>query len=204
MLTFGTTMRITSAIGYSELRDSIAMDWSKYFLKAFPHDRFLFIPNIQNKAIDYFKNWDINVLVLSGGDDFGIYYERDNTEISLLNYALKNEIPVIAICRGMQLVHHFFGGKIVKGINEFITTHKSSKHKISIENKIKEVNSFHTNYIKEDTLNEKFIVFARCMQDNTIEGFRNDQILAMMWHPERDLKVSVWNKLLIKTFLNDE
>ena len=197
-------MRVTNDSGYNEPRDTIALDWSKYFLKAFPQDRFLFIPNIQDKAIDYIKKWDINVLVLSGGDDLGIYYERDKTEVSLLNYALKNGIPVIAICRGMQLVHNFFGGKIENGINEFITNHRSSKHSITIENKIREVNSFHTNYIKEDTLNEKFIVFARCMQDNTIEGFRNDQILAMMWHPERDLKVSLWNKLLIKNFLNHE
>ena len=50
---------------------------------------------------------------------------------------------------------------------------------------------------------KNFKIWARCPHDNSIEGIINDKILAMMWHPERDKKISIWNKQLIEKFLQD-
>ena len=58
-------MRVTNAEGYNEPRDSIARDWSNYFIKAFPESKFLFIPNIGIEAVNFIKKWDINVLVIT-------------------------------------------------------------------------------------------------------------------------------------------
>jgi N5-(cytidine 5'-diphosphoramidyl)-L-glutamine hydrolase len=201
---FGITMRITNATGYDEPRDTIAMDWSNYMLNSFPEDQFIFIPNLEDSVIDYINNLGINALILSGGDDLGVFQTRDKTEFLLLEYALKMEIPVIAICRGLQLVHTYFGGILKRGSEGFVKEHRSTMHLVDIENSIKEVNSYHTNYIDEESVNEGFEIFARCELDNSIEGLRNNRILGMMWHPERDPEVSTWNKLLIKDFLNNE
>ena len=43
-------------------------------------------------------------LVLTGGEDIGKNKNRDQTEVNLLNWALKNSLPILGICRGMQLI----------------------------------------------------------------------------------------------------
>ena len=43
-------------------------------------------------------------IVLSGGNDVGSCRSRDFTENSLLDYAEHNLVPVMGICRGMQVI----------------------------------------------------------------------------------------------------
>lgn len=198
---FGITMRITNAPDYDEPRNTIAMDWSDYMLNAFPDSQFMFVPNIETDAVDYIDRWGINVLVLSGGDDPGVFPTRDKTEHILLEYALKMKIPVIAVCRGLQLVHVYFGGKLETGDRKFIVRHKANSHLIDINNSFLEVNSYHSYKIDEESIHRNFDVYARCKSDNTIEGIKSDQILGMMWHPERDKGLNNWNKVLIDEFL---
>lgn len=204
MYRFGITMRITNAQDYVEERDTIAHDWSKYIYSLFPKSEFIYIPNIEDRVKDYIKKLKINVLILSGGDDIGITLKRDKTEFVLLEYALKKKIPVIAICRGLQLVHLYFNGKIGIGNREFLKEHNSTNHMVEIDGFIRDVNSYHSNYLIEESISEKFEIYARNVKDNSVEGLRNKNILAMMWHPERDGKILKWNKLLIKKFLNNE
>ena len=90
------------------------------------------------------------------------------------------------------------------GDNKFIEKHRATKHLINMDNHSIEVNSFHTYKIIEETVNKDFEIFARCKDDNSIEGMRNKQILGMMWHPERDESIANWNKLLIEKFITNE
>lgn len=202
-LRFGITMRITNADGYNEPRDTIAHDWSAYMSEVFSESKFLFIPNIGKKAVDFIGKWDINVLIISGGDDIGATPLRDVTETALLKSAIDCNMPVIAICRGLQLVHTYFGGKLINGDKTFIDRHRAVPHKIIIGNTSKEVNSYHTNLIEENSLTKEAKIIARCATDNTIEAFKIRNILALMWHPERDKIVSKWNKLLIEEFIKN-
>lgn len=198
---FGITMRVTNAEGYDEPRDSIARDWSNYFIKAFPESKFLFIPNIGIEAVDFIKKWDINVLVISGGDNIGETPQRDETEIELIKDTISRNIPIIAVCRGFQLIHKQYGGKLTEGNSDFIKKHRANKHNIIINNKSLEVNSYHVYKIDEKSIDKNFNIFARCVKDDSVEGFVNDDILAMMWHPERDEQISKWNKELIVNFI---
>ena len=197
-------MRITNDTSYNEPRDSISGDWSRYMLSAFPDSQFIFIPNIEEDVVHYLSKWNINVLILSGGDDLGIFPARDKTETLAFLYALKMRIPIIAVCRGLQLVHSYYGGKLKSGDNKFIEKHRVTKHLINMDNHSIEVNSYHTYKIIEETVNKDFEIFARCKDDNSIEGMRNKQILGIMWHPERDKSIANWNKLLIEKFIKDE
>ena len=204
MFRFGITSRITQAVEYLETRDSLAHDWGEFINREFPDDLWVSIPNIGKDAVIYFKSLSLNVLILSGGDSLGDTPKRDETEYALLEYALKNSIPIIAICRGMQLVHTYFGGKVIKGTEEFTTIHRAKMHEILTEREeMFMINSYHNNLILEDNLNDDFKVIARCAKDLTIEAFMNKSIIGLMWHPERAMVDSKWSTELIKNFLKN-
>ncbi|MEE8519376.1 MAG: gamma-glutamyl-gamma-aminobutyrate hydrolase family protein [Dehalococcoidia bacterium] len=42
------------------------------------------------------------------------YPERDEMELAMVRYAVERDMPVLAICRGMQLLNVAFGGKLVQ------------------------------------------------------------------------------------------
>jgi len=203
LLRFGITSRITESSDYFEIRDSLSQDWSNYFFENFPNDIWVTIPNQGSKSIEYFKSLKLNVLILSGGDNLGDTINRDETEVSLLKFALHNLIPVIGVCRGMQLIHVYYGGKIESGDSSFSKIHKSKNHIINYkENEQIIVNSYHTNKIVESTLSKEFTVLARCIEDNSIESFYNKNILSIMWHPERKIESFSWSTNLLKKFLS--
>jgi len=51
-------------------------------------------------------------LILSGGADLDPAAERDRGELALLTGALERDLPVLAICRGMQLLNVAKGGNL--------------------------------------------------------------------------------------------
>jgi len=194
-------MRVTSAQGYNELRDTIAQDWPKYMSYLFPHANYFFIPNIEESAIDYCKKKNINLLIISGGDNIGLFEKRDKTELILLEFMINSKLPVIGICRGMQLIHHYFGGIIKDGNKDFVKEHRATEHKVVIKKEIIIVNSYHNCRIKESTLHSNLSILARNINDNSIEAFIGENLLGIMWHPERDLQFSEYTKQLVTKFL---
>ena len=204
MFKFGITTRITEAIEYSEVRDSLAHDWGVFFKREFPNDIWVSIPNIGNDAVNYFKSLSLNVLILSGGDSLGKTPKRDETEFALLEYALENLIPIISVCRGMQLVHSYFGGKIIRGDEDFSSIHRAKTHEIITEREgIFLVNSYHNDLILEASLHDDLKIIARCKKDFTIEAFMNHRLIGLMWHPERAMVDSQWSIELLKNFLKN-
>ncbi len=201
MFRFGITTRETNANGYNEPRDALAQDWGNYMSNTFPSHNWLSIPNIGSKAVEYFTKWDLNVLILSGGDNLGKTENRDNTEFHLLKYAIENKIPIIGVCRGLQLIHSYFGGKIRIGEEQFIKEHRAHDHEILLNKQIYLSNSYHVNQIEEDTLNKEFKIIATCSKFNSIEAIERENILAMMWHPERKMNKKSWSNNLIFNFL---
>jgi putative glutamine amidotransferase len=153
-------------------------------------------------------------LILSGGADVdpAHYHEehqenlgplepdRDEWELALLAVARKKEIPVLAICRGMQLVNVAFGGTLRQhvDISEGVghpqwdvdgheTTHSVSVVSGTLAATLYEgeigVNSLHHQVV--ETIGENLIVSAKS-PDGVVEGFetRDGSLLAVQWHPE--------------------
>jgi N5-(cytidine 5'-diphosphoramidyl)-L-glutamine hydrolase len=197
----GISTRVTETRGYSEKRDSIAQDWIKYMIDQYPEYQWIIIPNLGMRTENYIEQWKLNAFILTGGDSIGIYPERDQSESQILKYSIKNNIPVIGICRGMQLMHHYRKGKLKEGDLNFRQIHRAKNHQIVLTGKKAITNSYHDLFIDENTLSKEFNVFARCADDDSIEGIISNSLLGMMWHPERDKEYSNWNTKLIKNFI---
>lgn len=204
----GISLRVVDALNYVEKRDALSHDWPKLFdeLELIP----IFIPNTLKNIKNFLDELSLNGIVLSGGDDIGENYDRDKTENFLLKYAIDKKIPLIGICRGMQLINNYFGGKqIIDNNNQ----HIGNDHEIKIVNskisqilnsKIIEVNSFHKNMINVDNLGNNLDVFATFDKDKSVEGFIHSSlpIIGVMWHPERNPNND--NKQIISKIFKDE
>lgn len=200
-LTIGITMRITHPSNYKEPRDTIAQDWSNYMLSNFKDEKWIVLPNLGKDITSYVDKFNINALIFSGGENIGVSPNRDQTEQELLKYAQCNRIPVLAICRGLQIVYDFYGGNIIEGGTQFRKDHIANRHIIKLQKCFKEVNSYHGNFLDEGSLPKGFRILARSECENSIEAINYKHILGLMWHPERELPYQTWESELIYNFL---
>lgn len=152
-------------------------------------------------------------LVLSGGGDvdpdlwggpaelsLGVSRQRDDFEIELFRAAVEQGLPVLAICRGIQLVNVALGGTLVPHLAPAEgDEHSRSRddrsapvHALDIaEDSIlyglfgseAQVNSFHHQAI--DRPGDGLRVTAHS-PDGTIEGaeLEGGRVLCVQWHPE--------------------
>jgi putative glutamine amidotransferase len=164
-----------------------------------------------------------DALVLSGGIDSdpvfynghhdypnkpesGWHRERDLFEMDLYEAALKKSIPVLAVCRGLQLVNVLHGGTLTQDLGALNNEHKAveeidKKHTVAVfPNTLLgeltgirsgEVNSAHHQSIKD--LSNDLIINCKA-PDGTIEGTEwkikdgKPFLLCVQWHPERMYK----------------
>ena len=200
----GISLRIVEAENYDETRDALSHDWITLLeeLNLIP----IHIPNKLKNLDNFLEQIDLNGIILSGGDNIGKNKDRDQTETRLLAYSIEKKIPLIGICRGMQLINDFFGGSLEIDSSD---NHINKNHELDITGKNFSslfssekinVNSYHKNLILYDNLGEKLIPFAINKIDNTIEGFFHNtfSISGVMWHPERQPDIN--SKSIISNF----
>ena len=108
----------------SEFRDSLDQSIYRFFGKC--GFSLLPLPNITNiKLSEKLNQFKISGIILSGGNDIGQYPARDKLELDLIQYSVKNSLPLLGICRGMQMLAKFYGSELIK-----IDGHVNVKHKI--------------------------------------------------------------------------
>lgn len=83
--------------------------------------------HILNKDESLSKN-ESAMLVLCGGSDVGKDIERDEREFRLIKEALDFKIPILGICRGLQIVNIALGGTLHQHIEEKIYHRKTFSH----------------------------------------------------------------------------
>lgn len=187
-------MRASCAPAYTEVRDAIARDWYSFFSQLGLNHQWILLPNLGDDTVSYAKHWGIEALILSGGDDFGADECRDSSELQLLNYCIDERLPVLGICRGAQLIQHYFGGQLAKIDSK---SHLATRHQIcttqtqpwwpGVYNS--EVNSFHASKLVLP-LPQELSCFAYA--GDQCEGVMHQslKVLGVMWHPEREVKAA--------------
>ncbi len=203
------TQRIIDTLEYVEKRDALDVRWAAVFTKL------NFLPIIIPSNFDcnaYFSELELDGIILTGGNDISTVSNdensliRDELEKNLLTLAVKNNVPIMGICRGMQLMTEHFGGTIANKQGHVGGKHKILIDKGSIYHKelmdMNEVNSFHNYAVTK--VPQNFVASAKC-EDGTIEAMENTQqkILGIMWHPERNAPLKEADLNLMKRFFND-
>jgi putative glutamine amidotransferase len=183
------TMRATVAPATGEARDALAADWPRFLRRGLPRHRWLPVPNAGQDAVDFVQGWDADALILTGGDDWGAYPHRDETERLLFQWAVGKRLPVIGVCRGAQVINRLMGGACRPGPVE---VHVANTHLVTMaDGSVDRVNSFHATVIAEEDLAPGLSILARAA-DGTVEAFSTPppaSILGLVWHPEREEEV---------------
>lgn len=170
-------------------------------------------------------------VVLSGGADIDPDYleelpidgidinpERDKPELILIKLLIDRHVPILGICRGMQMLSAALGGKLYQDIYtqhnvdcichsqkiaRGLTSHSVNIQKDTLLNSIMntdclDVNSFHHQAVK--SVPKGFVVSA-VAQDGIIEAMESvdyQPILGVQWHPE--CMLAEGNKIMMPLF----
>lgn len=181
MKVIGLSLRVQDHSNYKERRDAIDQRWI-FFCRMCGIIPIL-LPNDVPTVREYIAKFSFSGFILTGGNTLHPYGgnapEKDEVELDLLQYAIKKTIPILGVCRGMQLMQHFFSIPLIK-----ITGHVGIEHLIFLDQQKRCVNSYH-DFGTEKTVPECRVV-ARS-EDNIIEAIehRKYPIKGIMWHPER-------------------
>ena len=193
---------------YGERRDCLDQQWASFVLQLgyMP----IPLPNIAaDQATELMSVLQLEAIILTGGNSLASLNpaaadaapERDQFEMAVISTALALDIPLIGVCRGMQLLNIYMGGSLTK-----VTGHVGQPHPIVTNTEEydlpKRVNSFHQYSIPSDGLSNMFNPLA-FDEDGNIEAFYalKKNILAIMWHPEREEPFSNLDMQLFKRFL---
>ena len=156
---------------------------------------------------------NLDAIVFSGGEDVNpawygeeilnetVYMDsiRDHSDSLLARAALASSKPILAICRGAQLMNVILGGSLYQDIPTQIPGADShgggARNKIcpeegSVLSRIYgpdslEVNSFHHQTVKAPAPGIRITAHSA---DGIVEAFETDQIWAVQFHPEKMLK----------------
>lgn len=155
----------------------------------------------------------LDALVLSGGSDLdpssygaephpktvGYKAERDRFEIGLCRGAIERDMPVLAICRGMQIFNVALGGTLVQHLGD-ATQHVElpgtfSTHEVRLEpgslaaqaagTEQAEIRSHHHQAL--DRLGEGLVASGWSVPDGLVEAVElphRSFAVGFMWHPE--------------------
>lgn len=194
----GITQRVMKHPHHNEIMDCLDINWAKFLISI----DILPVPlplSPASSADDIWKTLKLDGLILSGGNTLvefadatdnpkSLSPERDAYEKALLKAALSTGKPILGVCRGLQVINTYYGGKLTK-----TKGHAGTRHRLVAENSStafpfpSEVNSFHDCAVPRKKLGKELIPLAYDDEDN-IEAFYQlkDKVLGIMWHPERE------------------
>jgi gamma-glutamyl-gamma-aminobutyrate hydrolase PuuD len=175
------TQRVSVVPAYGERRDCLDQAWTKFLAACglLP----VLLPNVAEAALALCEGDNVDGLVLTGGNDLaalgGDAPERDAVENALLDLAQRRRLPVLGVCRGMQMIQRRFAIPLRR-----VEGHVAQSQVICIDGARKEVNS----YLRFAAFDSRppLEVWA-VADDGVVKAIRHsaEPITGIMWHPER-------------------
>jgi putative glutamine amidotransferase len=167
----------------------------------------------------------VDAVVINGGGDvaperygalrhprtYGVHERRDGFEIELVRAAADRGVPVLGVCRGIQLVNVALGGTLVqhvpeavgrehmcvdaldRRVHEVLLTPGSRLAALYGRDRL-EVNSLHHQAVDRPGPGLRVTAAA---PDGTVEGIESEdgRILGIQWHPELLAEPATWDHL---------
>jgi N5-(cytidine 5'-diphosphoramidyl)-L-glutamine hydrolase len=210
----GITMRVVEHQQYVEHRDALSHDWTNFISQHFPDAVLIPLLNNPKKIIGWLSKLNLDALILSNGNDWESAADRDETERLIVDYCLNVQIPVLGVCRGLQVINILFGGKLEKDIMSIgKANHVACEHPVHLKYPIFQklinsdqviVNSYHNQGVFLEGLAKELQGFATT-EEGVVEGLfhPNQPILAIQWHPERKSPSMEFDQQLISRFLQE-
>lgn len=202
------TQRLELVASYKEEREVLDVRWYQLLRKC----GMLPIPvSYKVTAREYFKNFEPAGILLTGGNDLSCVNpgnvqseKRDRFEHELIRLAIARKIPILGVCRGMQMICHFSGGRLEKRAGHAAVKHAlvsvAASRFLTHMKSFRAVNSYHNFCVTRPGRGMKTIA---CDKDGVIEAVEHNthNILGIMWHPERNKPFKAADVELIQDFL---
>jgi len=179
MKSVAVSQRVVVDPPHATRRDCLDQVWTKFLLECglIP----IPVPNSVDAALTICEK--VDGIVLTGGNDLAAYggdaRDRDETENALLDLAERRDLPLLGVCRGMQVIQHRFGTCLKR-----VAGHVAPRQQISIDGQRADVNSFH--HFGATEVHPPLTSWA-VADDGVIKAVRHQtrRIVGLMWHPER-------------------
>jgi putative glutamine amidotransferase len=149
-----------------------------------------------------------------------VQYHRDDLEFRALHQVLKTEKPILAICRGAQLINVAFGGTLYQDIPSETPTHvlhRRQEDKYSLFHTVKVladtplrnlvqteqicVNSFHHQAVKKLGAGLEIMAVADDGMAEAFYGSEKRYLRAYQWHPERLFDLDESHRVIFEDFV---
>lgn len=187
------------------------------------------------RTLELLKQLD-GLLFIGGQDVTPAYYEeeplpllqqtnpdRDAFEISLFQAAWKQNLPILAVCRGMQLANVALGGSLYQDLSyyknwnvkhvQIPTGSNYSTHSVNIDKHSRlfsitgehlMVNSYHHQAIKRLSPELKIVAESTDKIVEAVEPIRPEQrFLGVQWHPELNFTLDPIQRDLFHFFVHE-
>lgn len=199
----GISMRVVRS-EYGETRDALARDWPVLLEKLgrahICTPEWVLLPNIGEDCVSLARRYGLQGLLLTGGDDIGATPDRDATENALLDWAAGENLPVLGVCRGAQMLARHAGAALTEVRRE---RHVATRHAVTWRasgardsfwrralagQTNTEVNSYHNWGLLPENCPGCLRIAAVCPEDGSVEAFYHTVLpwLGIFWHPERE------------------
>ena len=192
---------------HGEARDALSHDWTGFLdqLEVSP----VLVLNRLARPDQLCREMNVCGILLTSGNDVGrcpdeewqpsdsVFEERDQTEYTLVRYAVENRVPLMGVCRGMQLINTYFGGTLIRdvalwteGEKHVATDHRvrivdpSYRQRLGVDSFF--ANSYHNHGVTPGTLADALKAIATS-DAGVVEALHHPElrIMGMQWHPER-------------------
>jgi putative glutamine amidotransferase len=145
--------------------------------------------------------------------------ERDSHELALLAEAKRRGIPILAICRGVQLVNVAYGGTLYQDIPAQVPeaiqhSQRSARHQPSHDVTVSEasrlcelvgdsiaVTSFHHQAVKDLGANLEVVATAADGIIEAVEATDHPWLVAVQWHPEMSHRADAPSRAIFRAFI---
>lgn len=159
-------------------------------------------------------------LLLTGGPDVdaslygaqtaleheGSRIERDRSELALINAAIESDLPLLAVCRGMQLLNVARGGTLIQDLPEYHRPNpgsfEGSEHDVRLADGSLAAavagelvhSAMQHHHQGVDRIGDGLTVTGWAVDDDFPEAIEMKErrfVLGVQWHPEADAKSPV-------------